>query len=165
MKIPWLILTVRTCGLLFGLLVLWTLSFLLLAPELWQSQVNYYEEINNKPAAQIVIASAVCGDRAVEELLVLIKSAIYFSNVPIKFILFADQFTLKTLRQITRHWPENSPTLSTLQHQFDLRALKFPAQLTAEWKNLYKPCASQRLFLPVIYSTKFENIELIKLLF
>lgn len=160
MKIAWLLLFRSTRFILFYFLVLWAFLTFALSPVKidWrtQEQISRETQLNAtlpvkevKDAAEIVIATAVCGDRAVEEFLVLIKSALYFSNVTIKFIVFADNLTLKTMRQITRHWPANSPILSSLNHQFDLRPIKFPDQLSDEWRNLYKPCASQRLFLPV----------------
>lgn len=32
---------------------------------------------------------------------------------------------------------------------FEILPLTFPVKNAAEWKNLFKPCAAQRLFLPV----------------
>ena len=122
--------------LVFGLLLLWAFSTLVSSPLIrvdWSKQernsreaslndVALTEKKGSKDDANIVIATAVCGDRAVEEFLVLVKSALYFSNVTIKFIVFADKLTMKTIRQITRHWPANSPILSSsFNHQFDLR--------------------------------------------
>ena len=49
----------------------------------------------------MIIATTVCGDRAAEELLVLVKSALYFSNVPLKFIVFADDSSLEYLENLT----------------------------------------------------------------
>lgn len=129
----------------FLLIVLAVCGFLLKSSTInwrWQSD-NSTDSWKRQEFNQIVIASAVCGDRSVDEVLVLIKSAIYFSNVPIKFILFADQFALQTIQQIAtaKQWPEN--------HQFDLRPLQFPKNQFNQWKDLYKICSSQKLFLPV----------------
>ena len=157
--------------LVFGLLLLWAFSTLVSSPLIrvdWSKQernsreaslndVALTEKKGSKDDANFVIATAVCGDRAVEEFLVLVKSALYFSNVTIKFIVFADKLTMKTMRQITRHWPANSPILSSsFNHQFDLRPIQFPDKLSGEWRNLYKPCASQRLFFPVIRILKYK---------
>ena len=49
----------------------------------------------------MIIATTICGDRAAEELLVLVKSALYFSNVPLKFIVFADDSSLEYLENLT----------------------------------------------------------------
>lgn len=169
MKSVWL--SSRNTRLLFGIVLMWTFSTLVFSPVRmdWKKQEKNTKETpfnvsltekKLKDDVKIVIATAVCGDRAVEEFLVLVKSALYFSNVTIKFIVFADQLTMKTMRQITRHWPANSRILSSLTHQFDLRPIEFPDKLREEWRNLYKPCASQRLFLPVSYTPNFYFIEL-----
>lgn len=42
-------------------------------------------------------------------------------------------------------WP------GSIRHRFSYRvySIRFPNENAAEWKKLFKPCASQRLFLPV----------------
>lgn len=99
-----------------------------------------------KPYREIQIVAVVCGNR-INETLVMMKSALITRTCNIRFILFADDFAISTLNQTVKLWPEN-----VLDHmQLDLRPITFPEDKAEEWKKLFKPCASQRLFLPVSY--------------
>ena len=106
------------------------------------------EEFNPKQPIQksqeIRIAAVVCGNR-VNETLVMIKSAVIMSSCIIKFILFADVAATVMLNRTVITWPENI----VKRIKMDLRPITFPADKAEEWKKLFKPCASQRLFLPV----------------
>ena len=107
---------------------------------------------------EIVIAVVVCGDR-VNETILMIKSAVLFSRSPIKVIIFGDDNALLSLKQSSSHyWSYNSQdddghisSTSPLYRKakLDLRPITFPSDKAEEWKKLFKPCASQRLFLPV----------------
>jgi len=139
-------------------LALWTFSALLLAPEIGKIRKSHQNsgetQADKKKTHEIVIATAVCGDRAVEELLVLIKSAMYFSNVTIKFIVFADDSSLEYLQNLTKQ-SHFKTTYRGKNYKFDLRPIELPDShlITKEkWVKLmknYKLCSSQKLFFPV----------------
>ncbi|XP_076444062.1 glucoside xylosyltransferase 1-like [Babylonia areolata] len=93
----------------------------------------------------IHLAVVACGDRA-EEVMVLLKSALVLTtSTPFVLHIFAerelhgfftDQFTL---------WPTDF--LDKVEYR--LYDITFPASENAnEWKKLFKPCATQRLFIP-----------------
>ena len=110
---------------------------------------------------EIVIAVVVCGDR-VNETLIMIKSAVLFSHSPVKIIIFADENALTSLKRSTNHWKNNTQESIISKNErmpfyngrakLDLRPITFPTDKAEEWKKLFKPCASQRLFLPVSYN-------------
>ena len=93
---------------------------------------------------EINIAVVVCGNR-VNETLVLMKSALIFSHTPVKFIIFADDKATLSISDQVGKWPQQ--VLDRMK--LDIRPITFPAGKEEEWKKLFKPCASQRLFLPV----------------
>ncbi|XP_046635726.1 glucoside xylosyltransferase 2-like [Daphnia pulicaria] len=92
---------------------------------------------------EIHIAAVVCGNRT-NETIVMIKSALIRSSIFIKFILFADDAATSSLNGTVKLWPDKVLNRMSL----DLRPITFPADKAEEWKKLFKPCASQRLFLP-----------------
>lgn len=92
----------------------------------------------------ITIAAVACGNRA-KETVVMMKSAVMLSMSPIQFILFVDENAGSTIEMSVKSWPAN---ISSKFH-LDLHPITFPPQQSEEWKKLFKPCASQRLFLPV----------------
>ena len=92
----------------------------------------------------VTIAAVACGDR-VNETLVMMKSALIFHSKFVSFIVFADELSLGLIDKYVHMWPAN--VLSRMK--LDLRPIKFPKDKAEEWKKLFKPCASQRLFLPV----------------
>lgn len=92
---------------------------------------------------EIRIAAVVCGNRT-NETLVMMKSALIMSRTFTRFILFADENATSALNATVKFWPED-----VLNHMsLDLRPITFPPEKAEEWKKLFKPCASQRLFLP-----------------
>lgn len=87
-----------------------------------------------------------CRQRA-RETLVMIKSAILFNiyQESLKFIIFAESALTEIINEKLTDWRDIFP--QTLD--FEILPLKFPNQSETEWKTLFKPCAAQRLFLPV----------------
>lgn len=77
----------------------------------------------------------------------MIKSALLYNYYQeyIKFIIFTEAPLTDIISEKLTDWRD---TLSQ-QFDFELLSLKFPNQSAKEWKNLFKPCAAQRLFLPV----------------
>lgn len=89
---------------------------------------------------EVVIAAVAC-DRG-DETASMMKSALILSSSLIKFIIFADETSATAINNEIQLWPDH--VISRLK--LDLRPITFPNE---EWKKLFKPCASQRLFLPV----------------
>lgn len=76
--------------------------------------------------------------------LVNLKSAVAFTPGPVELLLFADEENREPLRQAIASWPR-----SVLRRiRYDVRAVRFPEPDANKWQSLFKPCASQRLFLP-----------------
>ena len=95
----------------------------------------------------IVIASVVCEDRIVE-LLLMIKSAIIFSRVSIRFIIFADDASSELLKLSFRNINKKG---NPNHHELIIHPIQFPTDSAIEWKKIFKPCACQRLFFPVSF--------------
>ncbi|XP_069677720.1 glucoside xylosyltransferase 1 isoform X2 [Periplaneta americana] len=97
---------------------------------------------------QIVLAVVACGDR-LSETLVMLKSAILFTQKPLSFIIVADDPLIPSFKEKLNEWK------SAANNSFTYRVLPitFPLQENVdEWRKLFKPCASQRLFLPTVLS-------------
>lgn len=91
------------------------------------------------------LAVVACGPR-LEETLTMLKSAILFSSKPLHFHIFAEDHLHDSFKDALLSWP------SVIQSRFNYTTypITFPAENAKEWKKLFKPCASQRLFLPLI---------------
>lgn len=96
--------------------------------------------------SEIVIAVVACGMR-LQETLNMIKTAIIFNtnNVPLKFMIVAESNLMDGFREKLDDWQKVTKNPFT----FEIFPLTFPVQNEKEWKQLFKPCAAQRLFLPV----------------
>jgi hypothetical protein len=103
----------------------------------------------SSPDKPIRLSVVVCGDRS-GETLVMLKSAVIFSHTYQLFHLFADDHAKKELSEELDKWP----AVKSGRIQYLLHSIAFPEGQDAEqWKKLFKPCASQRLFLPVSHNT------------
>ncbi|KAI1280862.1 Glucoside xylosyltransferase 2 [Halotydeus destructor] len=92
----------------------------------------------------IVIAIVSCGVDRREQTIVSIKSAIILSRSELHFVIMADDENKQHLIEtISKKWPQN--ILKNIS--FEIRPIQFPSG-SDKWKKLFKPCASQRLFLP-----------------
>lgn len=91
------------------------------------------------------LAVVACGPR-LEETLTMLKSAVLFSKKPLHFYIFAEEELHDSFRDALKSWPR------TVQAKFNftIYPITFPKENAKEWKKLFKPCASQRLFLPLI---------------
>ncbi|XP_054289330.1 glucoside xylosyltransferase 1-like isoform X1 [Macrosteles quadrilineatus] len=103
---------------------------------------NYGQVIGNK--LEVVLAAVACGDR-LHETLVMIKSAILFSNnVSLRVLIFADTPLIKGFEEKLDEWR----TLVNKTYTYEIHHVAFPENGKEEWRKLFKPCAAQRLFLP-----------------
>lgn len=92
----------------------------------------------------IHLSLVACGDRA-EESVILLKSAVLFTNRPLVFHVFAEADLQVYFQRQIDFWPDEYRT----KVEYHIYNLSFPEGETVnEWRKLFKPCASQRLFLP-----------------
>ncbi|CAN7975038.1 unnamed protein product, partial [Ixodes persulcatus] len=73
-----------------------------------------------------------------------LKSAIAFSRVPLRLILYADVENIEGLQDRIMQWPASA--LNRIS--YDLHLVMFRMKDFETWKTLFEPCATQRLFLP-----------------
>lgn len=97
----------------------------------------------------IYIGVVSCNGRSAETL-TLLKSALIFrddfSSVKLHFIVITENRTLDVFQEKLSDWQEIFPKT----FDFTVIPTKFPEKNGAIWRNLFKPCAAQRLFLPTI---------------
>ncbi|KAG7277500.1 hypothetical protein CRUP_037371 [Coryphaenoides rupestris] len=94
---------------------------------------------------RVHLAVVACGPR-LEETLVMLKSAVLFGTKPLHFHIFAEDHLHQGFKDGLDSWP----AVVRLNVNFTTYPITFPGDNAAEWKKLFKPCASQRLFLPLI---------------
>ncbi|XP_037685196.1 LOW QUALITY PROTEIN: glucoside xylosyltransferase 2 [Choloepus didactylus] len=97
------------------------------------------------PELWIHLAVVACGNR-LEETLVMLKSAVLFSHRKIQFHIFTEESLKPEFDKQLRQWPD----LYTKKFEHRIYPITFSVGNSQEWKKLFKPCAAQRLFLPVI---------------
>lgn len=54
---------------------------------------------------------------------------------------------------------ESWPGFIRSKFNYTVYSISFPSENAAEWKKLFKPCASQRLFLPVSFLWREDALE------
>lgn len=97
----------------------------------------------------IHVAVVVCGERT-EEATTMLKSTTIFTKRQIYFHILAENKLHIEIKSIIDKWPCTSDG----QVDYNIYPLEFPSgKSSGEWKRLFKPCASQRLFLPVSFLT------------
>ncbi|XP_072291806.1 glucoside xylosyltransferase 1-like [Eucyclogobius newberryi] len=97
------------------------------------------------PDVRSHLAVVACGPR-LEETLTMLKSALLFSNKPLHFYIFAENALQDSFKNALNSWP----LVVRRKFNFTIFPITFPKENEKEWKKLFKPCSSQRLFLPLI---------------
>ncbi|XP_040594796.1 glucoside xylosyltransferase 2 [Mesocricetus auratus] len=97
------------------------------------------------PELWIHLAVVACGNR-LEETLVMLKSAVLFSHRKMRFHIFTEDALKPEFDKQLRQWPDSY----TKKFEHKIYPITFSVGNPQEWKKLFKPCAAQRLFLPVI---------------
>ncbi|KAM8930976.1 glucoside xylosyltransferase 2 [Pelodytes ibericus] len=97
------------------------------------------------PEEWMHLAVVTCGDR-LEETVTMLKSAILFSLKRIQFHIFAEDSLKPDFERKLKEWPR----LASRKFKYNIYPITFSVGDTEEWKKLFKPCAAQRLFLPMI---------------
>ncbi|KAL7867803.1 hypothetical protein SRHO_G00091870 [Serrasalmus rhombeus] len=93
------------------------------------------------------LAVVACGPR-LEETLTMLKSAVIFSQRALHFHIFAEDDLHSGFKDSLESWPVRFRS----KYNYTIYPITFPSDNAKEWKKLFKPCASQRLFLPLILS-------------
>ncbi|BES89854.1 Glycosyl transferase family 8 [Nesidiocoris tenuis] len=94
----------------------------------------------------VVLSVVVCGDR-VQETLVMIKSAVIFSqDSTLRIVVVAEPTIIPDFEEKLTEWKN----LLNGSFEFETHRIRFPDKGGDEWIKLFKPCASQRLFLPSV---------------
>ncbi|CAL8338095.1 unnamed protein product [Arctogadus glacialis] len=96
-------------------------------------------------APSMHLAVVACGDR-MEETLTMVKSAVLLSSGSLRLHIFAEEQLHVGFRDTLGSWPAAVRS----RVRYTLYPISFAGDQEAEWKKLFKPCASQRLFLPLI---------------
>lgn len=91
------------------------------------------------------LAVVACGSR-LDETLTMVKSALLFSLKRITFHIFAEDPLAPQFEERLNQWPRAVSS----KFQYRIYPITFSVGNADEWKKLFKPCAAQRLFLPVI---------------
>ncbi|XP_027899771.1 glucoside xylosyltransferase 1 isoform X1 [Xiphophorus couchianus] len=101
--------------------------------------------VRRRPEATMHLAVVACGER-LEETLTMIKSAVLFSVKRLYLHVFAEDQLHASFMETLESWPDSFRS----RFNYTVYSISFPIENGGEWKKLFKPCASQRLFLPLI---------------
>ncbi|MED6245042.1 Glucoside xylosyltransferase 1 [Ataeniobius toweri] len=101
--------------------------------------------VQSSPEPTMHLAVVACGER-LEETLTMIKSAVLFSIKRLYLHVFAEDQLHASFVEALESWPD----FLRLRFNYTVYSISFPSENAGEWKRLFKPCASQRLFLPLI---------------
>uniref|UniRef100_U3IA11 Glucoside xylosyltransferase 1 n=1 Tax=Anas platyrhynchos platyrhynchos TaxID=8840 RepID=U3IA11_ANAPP len=108
----------------------------------WEAAFRY-DYMKEHPSEKMHLAVVACGER-LEETVTMLRSAIIFSIKPLQFHIFAEDQLHESFKDILDDLPYEGKI------NYTLYPITFPTESATEWKKLFKPCASQRLFLPLI---------------
>ncbi|XP_061217158.1 glucoside xylosyltransferase 1 isoform X1 [Neopsephotus bourkii] len=108
----------------------------------WEAAFRY-DYMKTHPTEKMHLAVVACGER-LEETVTMLRSAIIFSIKPLQFHIFAEDQLHERFKDILDDFPYEGKV------NYTLYPITFPTESATEWKKLFKPCASQRLFLPLI---------------
>lgn len=68
-----------------------------------------------------------------------------FTKTSLNFLIITEDNLRITFEEKLQEWQ----TVTNNAFTYKMIPLTFPKSMEDEWKKLFKPCASQRLFLPV----------------
>ncbi|XP_066524202.1 glucoside xylosyltransferase 1 [Hoplias malabaricus] len=116
-----------------------------LRPVLFRNATRKPDSAGRQREEKMHLAVVACGTRQ-EEAVNLLKSAVMLSKRAMEFHIFAEDQLHKQIKTVLDSWP----TSIRQKFSYTLYPVSFPSQHQSEWSKLFKPCASQRLFLPMI---------------
>ncbi|XP_055047075.2 glucoside xylosyltransferase 1 [Misgurnus anguillicaudatus] len=91
------------------------------------------------------LAVVACGQRR-REAVNMLKTAAMLSSRAMRFHIFAENQLHASIKATLDSWP----AFISLKFSYVVHPISFPNDHHEEWSQLFKPCASQRLFLPMI---------------
>ncbi|XP_057180357.1 glucoside xylosyltransferase 1 [Triplophysa rosa] len=91
------------------------------------------------------LAVVACGQR-LGEAVNMLKTAAMLSSRAMRFHIFAENRLHADIKATLDSWP----AFISLKFSYVVRPISFTRENHEEWSQLFKPCASQRLFLPMI---------------
>ncbi|XP_042232535.1 glucoside xylosyltransferase 1-like [Homarus americanus] len=111
--------------------------------EIKNTKKNFQSSVRST-ANKMVLAVVCCGDR-LNETHIMLKSAAALSHSPLMMIVFTEDPLKPIFEDMYASWPADVRERVSL----NLHSIIFPpGQDAAAWRKLFKPCASQRLFMP-----------------
>lgn len=123
--------------------------------------VKTHDDSSSKPNSaspissneKVVICVVACGDR-LDESLTMLKSALVFTKRELEFVVISDNNLIPAFNKKLTEWS----LISNKTFTFVVRPVTFPARSDVNmWKKLFKPCAAQRLFLPVSSGSDYRR--------
>ncbi|XP_051547395.1 glucoside xylosyltransferase 1 [Myxocyprinus asiaticus] len=91
------------------------------------------------------LAVVACGQRHGEAVNML-KTAAMLSSRAMRFHIFAEEQLHTSIKATLDSWP----VFIRVKFSYVVHPISFPHENHEEWSQLFKPCASQRLFIPLI---------------
>ncbi|KAK8722692.1 hypothetical protein OTU49_012171, partial [Cherax quadricarinatus] len=111
--------------------------------------VHHVEKIvisSDERKNRMVLAVVCCGDR-LNETRIMLKSAAALSRTPLRMIVFTEDPLKPIFKDMHASWPAEVRERIYL----NLHSITFPpGQDASAWRKLFKPCSSQRLFMPLL---------------
>ncbi|XP_069156732.1 glucoside xylosyltransferase 1-like [Procambarus clarkii] len=105
---------------------------------------KHSESSKRSRTTKMVLAVVCCGDR-LNETRIMLKSAASLSHTPLRMIVFTEDPLKPIFKAMHASWPSDVRERISL----NLHSIAFPpGQDAAAWRKLFKPCSSQRLFMP-----------------
>lgn len=96
----------------------------------------------NPPKNQIHLAFVCCTDRF-KQCINLVKSALLFTRVEPNLIAFADEENYGKVENFLNQLKKIK------SFTFEMIPTQFPNNSQINWRDMWRPCSSQRLFFPV----------------
>ena len=111
---------------------------------------------SSKHKAVMHVAVVLCGGNRLQETLIMMKSALLLSKRTLHFHAFVDDDNVYVDEEL-RRWPDIVKARLTVT----LYPVSYPNNIDMkEWRAMYKPCATQRLFLPYMIPEHITDVVL-----
>lgn len=109
--------------------------------------IEFSKNSQGKIKEEIVILTVGCGERF-NQSINMMKSVILY-NVDrriLKFVIYSEPNLFSEYEKTLKQWQ----TMVDFKFSYELHTPWFPDTKRMKWSKLFRPCATQRLFLPVI---------------
>ncbi|KAK6171590.1 hypothetical protein SNE40_019745 [Patella caerulea] len=103
-----------------------------------------FSSTDQMKVGSIHLSVVACGDRF-EETVIVLKSAVLLTSSHLQFHIFCEKDIQFKFKDQLEFWPEKYRS----KIDYCIYDITFPpGENREEWKTLFKPCASQRMFIP-----------------